>query len=229
MLQNKRFYQVIGFIVLLLLSLQNVNASESFLPKNGDLIFVDLNCGTLCDGISAVTDGIDNFDISHVGIVIKDGENQLEVIEAIGEKVVETPLKDFLARSLDEKGKPRAIVGRMKQQYQILIPAALKNARNELGDPYNASFYPDAPGFYCSQLIFEIFKKANDGKEIFHMMPMTFYLKDTQIIAPAWRAYYKGLGIKVPQGLMGINPGALSRSSAIDIIYQYGNLRNSNH
>ncbi|MHC4724324.1 MAG: hypothetical protein ACYS9V_08765 [Planctomycetota bacterium] len=40
-----------------------------FEPKEGDLLFQDLDCGPLCDAIEKVTTGYQGSNFSHVGIL----------------------------------------------------------------------------------------------------------------------------------------------------------------
>ena len=37
-----------------------------------------------------------------------------------------------------------------------------------------------------------------------------------------WEEYYKDLGIKVPEGDLGINPGNMSISNNIEIVHHFG-------
>ena len=87
---------------------------------------------------------------------------------------------------------------------QIDCPEVKKRAENLLGSPYNASFYPDGDGFYCSQFVAEILP-------IFESIPMKFG-DDTQEISDFWREYYRELGLPVPLNQPGTNPSQLAVS-----------------
>jgi hypothetical protein len=50
---------------------------------------------------------------------------------------------------------------------------------------------------------------------------MTFNDPDTKAIFPVWADYFKKLSIAVPEGKPGLNPGSISRSDKIDIVYRY--------
>lgn len=54
----------------------------AFALKPGDLLFQDLECGSLCDAIFQVTHGYHETHISHVGMVISTKPKTM-VIEAI--------------------------------------------------------------------------------------------------------------------------------------------------
>ena len=75
-------------------------------------------------------------------------------------------------------------------------------AESLLGSPYNASFYPDGDGYYCSQFVAEILP-------IFETIPMKFG-NDTQEISDFWSEYYREL--PVPLNQPGTNPSQLATS-----------------
>ena len=79
-----------------------------------------------------------------------------------------------------------------------------KRAESLLGSPYNATFYPDGDGYYCSQFVAEILP-------IFETIPMKFG-DDTQEISNFWRKYYRELGLSVPLNQPGTNPSQLAAS-----------------
>ena len=87
---------------------------------------------------------------------------------------------------------------------QIDIQLVKKSADQYLGAPYNASFYPDGDGFYCSQFIAELLP-------IFETIPMKFG-NDVQEISDFWKEYYKELGLAVPLNQPGTNPSQLAIS-----------------
>ena len=148
-----------------------------------------------------------------------------DIIEAIGTKVQLTPLKTFLQRSIDTQGKPRVMVGRLKMQYQKLIPNAVDAALSWQGLPYNASFTPDnhMRKFYCSQLVADAFQSSNHSVTFFKINRMNF--EKNGHILPAWKMYFKEIHQMAPQGQPGTNPGMMSRSDKLTIIYHYGQLR----
>ena len=218
----------VSMLMLLIISFVAVHASKTpyFQLLPGDLLFQDLDCGTLCDGIDKVTYGVRNTYMSHVGIVISTQGAEPQIIEAIGEGVIKTSLSSFLHRSHDENGYPRVVVGRLANPYKHLIPEAIVAAKGELGKPYNTTFYPnDGESQYCSQLIYDIFKIANHDKPIFHLQKMDFKIPGTSLIVKEWSEYFKRLHAKVPQGMLGNNPGMMSREKFIQIVFWYGQLR----
>ena len=81
-------------------------------------------------------------------------------------------------------------------------------ASKHLGAPYNASFYPDGSGFYCSQYIAEILP-------IFETIPMQFG-EGKQEISDFWRDYYQKLELPVPLNQLGTNPSQLAASPLLE-------------
>ena len=77
-------------------------------------------------------------------------------------------------------------------------------AERYLGYEYNHSFYPDNGKFYCSQYIAEILP-------VFDIIPMKFGDGENEI-SDYWMMYYEELGMPVPVGQPGTNPGQLSIS-----------------
>lgn len=194
----------------------------------GDLLFQDLACGELCDGINSTTYGYKNTSVSHVGMIVS-LDPQVVVIEAVSAGVKLTPLNEFLVRSEDGKNHPRTMVGRINQGAQFLIPRAIKSAMSYLNMPYNATFSPTDKAFYCSQLITQSFFVANNHVNVFALHPMNFKLSNSDKFSPAWVKYFSALKQPIPQGQLGNNPGMLSRDPHINVVYFYGELRKENH
>ena len=194
--------------------------TQTFQLKNGDLLFQDLDSSPLCDAIEKVTSGFDNLNFSHIGIVVIFNENKY-VLEAFVNGVDTVPLESFLKRSLSKKNKPKVLVGRLKNPYTKLIPEALKIGMELTGKKYDEEFKINNDKFYCSELIYDIFWKANKQKSFFHLQPMTY--KYNGEIIDIWIDYFNDLGIAVPENEPGINPGSISLSDKIDIVYNYNN------
>lgn len=184
--------------------------------KEGDLLFQDLDCGPLCEAIEAVTEGVNGKDFSHCAMVVRVGDS-LQVIEAIGTTVQLTALPKFFARSGDTLVMTNIAVGRVKQPYQSLLPQVVQNAKALIGEPYDDAFLPNNNKWYCSELLYDAFKKASHT-EFFPMQPMTFKDPRTKDFFPAWVDYYRELQLEIPEAIPGLNPGSISRSEKIEII-----------
>jgi hypothetical protein len=192
-----------------------------FALRQGDLLFQDLDCGPLCDAIETVTRGVDGAHFSHIGIVLRvDGEPV--ILEAVSAGVLETPLAEFLARSADERGRPKVLVGRLEGRYRPLIPDALSVAQKFIALPYDSVYVIDNASFYCSELVYEAFRQANAGSPIFPLAPMTFQDPKTGQTFGPWAAYYEELGVPIPEGKPGLNPGGISQSPDLRIVHAYG-------
>ena len=162
--------------------------------ENGDLIFVreDTEMG------QAIQASTGNY--SHVAIFL-DGQVYHATVE--GGVLAQSPEVFF------EAGK---IYDRYHYE-QIDCAEVKKRAESLLGAPYNASFYPDGDGFYCSQFVAEILP-------IFETIPMKFG-DDTQEISDFWREYYLELGLPVPLNQPGTNPSQLAQSPHLQFKERY--------
>jgi hypothetical protein len=197
-------------------------ANIAFVPEPGDLLFQDLDCGPLCDAIEKVTTGFQGANFSHVGIAAVDDDGSIVVIEAVSSGVKVTPLRTFLGRSVDTKGSPKVVVGRLRRTYRHLIAPAIEEAFSLEGKPYDKVFTIDNGAFYCSELIYEIFRRVNDDTPVFTLQPMTFRESGAEQTQQVWQDYFSALGAAVPEGQPGINPGSISRSATLTIIHTYG-------
>ncbi len=195
---------------------------SSFVLQPGDLLFQDLDCGPLCDAIEKVTTGYQGANFSHVGIVAKDDTGNFVVIEAVSTGVEATELQTFLNRSVEASGQPKVVAGRLKKSYQHLIPDALEGAFALEGKPYDKLFIIDNDAYYCSELIYEIFLRANNNSPVFTLQPMTFKDPHTGQILMTWQEYFSQLEAPVPEEQPGVNPGGISRSAVLNIVYKYG-------
>lgn len=86
----------------------------------------------------------------------------------------------------------------------------MERAEKYLGCQYNHSFYTDNGQFYCSQYIAEILP-------IFDVVPMKFG-DGKKEISDYWKKYYEELGVPVPVGQPGTNPGQLAKSQKLKYI-----------
>ncbi|MFT5167123.1 MAG: hypothetical protein ACI8P3_002360 [Saprospiraceae bacterium] len=196
--------------------------SNTFPLQEGDLLFQDNDCGPFCDAIEKVTHGINGANLSHVGIVIQGGNSEFVVLEAISRGVVETPIDTFLNRSFDKEGKPKVLVGRLKPAQQSLVRPAIQSALQHRGKAYDDVFDINNDKFYCSELIYFAFKNANEGTPIFQLRLMTYKDPDTKETFPIWADYFQKLNKSIPEDQPGLNPGSMSRSLYLNIVYAFG-------
>ncbi len=206
--------------MILLVNAWNKKFEEPFELQEGDLLFQDSDCGPFCDAIEAVTEGVEGYDFSHIGLVMKDKDGQLKVMEAISKGVVLTPIDDFKNRSKDSLGQTKVIVGRMNKEYSKHIPDAIKFIDSKMESEYDDAFDIDNDKYYCSELIHLAFKDAA-GKDLFETPPMTFKEPGSDETFKIWVDYFNDLNKAIPEGEPGLNPGSMSRSSSIDIVNRY--------
>jgi hypothetical protein len=204
------------YILFFLIPLFFSCTKQSF--QVGDIFFQDLDCGPPCQAIEAVTSGYQGAQLSHCAIITFVGTSNYDTIltEAIGETVIQTTLHDFLNRS------NKVFVGRLKNKYQYMIPDAITYIQTDLnGKPYDYIFDINDDTYYCSEIIYEGLKKADNTQELFSLKPMTFNEPGTDSPFVHWVEYYEELGHPIPEGELGLNPGRMSRSDAIEIVHVY--------
>lgn len=190
-------------------------AQQKIKLKSGDLIFQHLACGPLCEAIDAVTQGYQGQKFNHMGMVYLRNDTTY-IIEASGKDVHLSRLDVFLSKS----SSPH-YVGRLKKKYKNLIRRALTFCIHQFGVAYDDEYLYDNGKYYCSELIYDGFKYANEDKPFFELFPMTYKQPGSSSYFPAWQAYFDKLGMPVPEGKPGCNPGGISLSDKIDILGIY--------
>ncbi|MDR0711480.1 MAG: hypothetical protein LBF67_03920 [Prevotellaceae bacterium] len=196
------------FVILALLHYR-CSSAPSREVQAGDLLFQS-NSGGLSDAIGEVTKSAKGYSFSHVGMAVPDSSGRLWVVEAAGKDVHLTSIDSFVRRG------NVAMIGRVKEAYKSLIPAATAFALRQIGTPYDSSYLYGNGKYYCSELIYDAFLFANQGAPFFFLDSMTFKTA-TGELSEAWVAHYKKLNMPVPEGKPGCNPGGLSRSEKIEV------------
>ena len=197
------------------------NSHRGFELQTGDLLFQDLDGSSLSDAIEEVTAEEKPLSFSHIGIMVSSEKDGLVVLEAIGEAVQYTSLDSFLTRSLNTDRMPKVRVARLKKQHQSRIKEAISYGKSLVGLPYDSVYRMSDSTYYCSELIYEMFKHSGGGSEIFKLNPMTFKDAKTGLFHPVWVDYYKKLGVEIPEGEPGCNPNGMSESKEIDWVFDY--------
>lgn len=200
---HKNFY----LLLLQLFFFYHLINAQKLSLKEGDLLFQHLNCGDFCDAIEKVTPAYQNMHFAHVGILLKNEQNQWVVAEAISKGVCITNLDTFVNRS----GKKNIFVGRIKPEYKV---PTLKEIEKFIGKPYDTVFDINNNAYYCSELVYNLYLD-NKGNPIFRLSPMTFKDPETNEYFPAWISYFNDLNIPIPEGELGLNPGSIINTTEL--------------
>lgn len=185
--------------------------------QSGDLLFQAGERSAMTGAITAATGENGQLNFSHVGIaVVKNGADS--VLEATTDGGVRlTALPEFLARSARIGGRPAVIALRLKDTTGV--SEAIGRARGYLGLPYDYSFRPDNGKFYCSELVWECYRKA-DGSPLFMARPMNFRADDGTM-PQFWTDLFARLGESVPEGVPGTNPNDMAQEPALREAYRW--------
>ncbi len=171
-----------------------------------DLLFV---IAQQPNAITEVTSGADNYEIDHVGVLVKEN-GKMKVIEAVYEGVREIDYEQFV------RSNKHILVGRIRKG--IDKAQTFSRLRSLLGRPYDFVFMPGTEAVYCSELVSECFVNKT-GQRL--LPPVTMSFHDAQgRITPYWTDFYSRRGKDVPEGLPGTNPGEMSKRANVKIKYQ---------
>jgi len=209
--------KTLKYIFLLLFCAACTTFTDSFRLQTGDLLF-QVGEGRMNEAIADVTFGEGNINYTHVGIVFVKNDTVF-VIEAITAGVSKTLLDTVLMRSAHFSEKPIVAVGRLKQEYRDLIPQAIVRAKNLLGKPYDFVFCPDNDAYYCSELV-EVSFLNSQNMPVFEPVSMNFRDADGNL-PTYWIEHFEKHNAAIPENRPGSNPGDLSRSDKIEIVYRY--------
>lgn len=216
LLKNKfLFFSKFALILIFITSCK----PNYFELKEGDLLFQDLDKDNINNAIEKVTKTNLEYNFSHVGIVVKHGNN-LKVLEAIKTGVQLTEIDTFLNRNL-LNGKPKVVVGQLKPEFKPMLTSAITHGKSLIGSPYDAIYVIGDNNYYCSELLYEMFKFSNPNNIPFKLNPMTFKDAKTNKTLAFWKDYYTQLSHKIPEGELGLNPNGMSISPNIKLIYDY--------
>ena len=189
--------------------------------QNGDLLFsVGKGDSELLSAIQHTTAMDEEAPFSHVGIVSVE-ENKTYVLEATSpDGVVKTEIEDFFDEAATMEGKHLIAVGRVADEYQYIIPDAIKNAEKYLGKKYDYSYDESNNSVYCSELVRFAFLDSL-GNPIFEPIAMTFRDSETGYVDEYWLKHFEELGKDVPEGEPGTNPADMTKSPVIKIVHKY--------
>ena len=187
--------------------------------RDGDLIFQEACQGATEDAIKGVTRSAGGYAFTHVGMVcIREGkayvleanvprvsltpleaflmpggvsfEAGADGMDAAEAGTADTVAADMFGADTDTAVcPPVSVLARLKPPCRKLIPKALALGMACIGKSYDYGYVLGDSSYYCSELIYQILKDANQGQEVFPLNRMTF--KDsTGRTLPDWEAYF---------------------------------------
>lgn len=174
--------------------------------QTGDLLFQAGKQTEMAGAITAATGRAEALNYTHVGIAVC-APGADSVLEATTGGVRIVPLERFLADAGDEEDRPLVVAMRLRDTSGLA--ASVLRARNSLGLPYDYSFRPDNGRLYCSELVWESFRRE-DGSRIFPARPMNFRAADGTM-PRYWVELFEKLGEPIPEGEPGTNPNEMAR------------------
>ncbi len=202
--------------------LQACNTSNYEGLQDGDLLFiVGKSKSEQTDAIKKSTSKKDEIQFSHVGIVKFSDKKDVYVIEATpSDGIIQTLLYEFMQNAEKIKGKPLIAVGRVKPEYQYIIPFAVEKAGDQLGRSYDYAYEEGNDAYYCSELVRFTYLDSLQNP-IFPAVAMTFKNKETGETEAYWKKHFAGLQLEIPEGEPGTNPADMAKSAVIDIVHTY--------
>lgn len=216
----KQYFFLLSLCVIVIFQACNTTHNYDEL-KEGDLLFiVGKSKSEQTGAIKRSTSGKDEVPYSHVGIV-KFDKKDVYVIEATSsDGIIQTLLYEFIQKAEKRKGRPLIAVGRVKPEFQYIIPLAVEKAGDQLGRPYDYAYEEGNDAYYCSELVrFSYLDSLRNP--IFPVIAMTFKNKETGETEAYWKKHFAGLQLEIPEGKPGTNPVDMSKSSVIDIVHKY--------
>ena len=216
---TKKFFLLSWCIIVIL---QACNTTHNYNElKEGDLLFiVGKSKSEQTSAIKRSTSQKEEVPYSHVGIV-KFDKKDVYVIEATpSDGIIQTLLYEFIQKAEKRKGRPLIAVGRVKPEFQYIVPLAVENAGDLLGRPYDYAYEEGNDAYYCSELVrFSYLDSLRNP--IFPAVSMTFKNKETGETEAYWEKHFAGLQLEIPEGKSGTNPVDMSKSPIIDIVHKY--------
>ncbi len=188
--------------VILIFCLSNFLYAEEYIPKEGDIVF-HTSTSAQSQAIQLATDS----PYSHMGIVLKNGKS-LEVLEAV-QPVKFTPVADWFARG---KGGHYVVKRLIRPLTAEQLQKIHKESIRYIGKPYDKAFEWSDQRFYCSELVWKIYKNNAD----ITLAPLA-KLGSFKLDSPTVRSKLKErYGENIPLNEPVISPAAIFNSSFLE-------------
>lgn len=181
--------------------------------QTGDLLFQAGKQTEMAGAITAATGHAEALNYTHVGIAVC-APGADSVLEATTGGVRIVPLERFLADAGDKENQPLVVAMRLRDTSGLAT--SVLRARSCIGLPYDYSFRPDNGRLYCSELVWESFRRE-DGSTVFPARPMNFRAADGTMPC-YWVELFEKLGEPIPEGVPGTNPNEMARDPQLQEI-----------
>ncbi|PHR68810.1 MAG: hypothetical protein COA67_12195 [Lutibacter sp.] len=200
-------------VFLLLITLFfSCNSVDELQIKTGDIVFRGMTKSELSQAINDVTQTEIKTNYTHMGVCEVVGEKVFVYHADLGKGVVKESLNDFLASESDSEYV--ADLYRINKDGMVNFKSIIKEANDLIGNEYNTTYILEDDGYYCSEYVYELFKKDS----VFELEPMTFKDPKTNNFHKGWIEHYQKLGIDIPEGKLGCNPNVMASSETIRFV-----------
>ncbi len=173
--------------------------------KTGDLLFLGASEKPLARAIAESTGGA-ALSYAHVGILRKRGALWFLLHASSHGGCQEEALPETLARPHGALHVYRPARGISWAPEEVIA-----RAEKAVGLPYNFSFSPDGPGYYCASFVEMAFRPFH----LFHPVPMHF---GSGAARGFWEGYFEKLGTPLPEGAPGFSPNGLIEEGTLEKI-----------
>ncbi|WP_179006807.1 YiiX/YebB-like N1pC/P60 family cysteine hydrolase [Winogradskyella forsetii] len=199
----------ISYFLIVILSVSCRNTSDI---KSGDIVFRGALHSELSEAINEVTQTSKSTNYTHMGICDVEDGTVFVYHSDLGKGVVKEPLDLFIGA--EDSVSQILDLYRIKNMAPKQIEDAITKAKSLVGNSYNTTYILEDEGYYCSEYIYEIFKKDS----VFELEAMTFKNAETNSFHKGWIEHYENLGIAIPEGKLGCNPNGMANSKTIEFI-----------
>ncbi len=201
--------KILFYILIIVLSVSCTNSPQI---KSGDIVFRGALGSNLSEAINDVTQTAKSTNYTHIGICDVIDGRVVVYHSDLDKGVVKEPLELFI--SSEDTLKYKVDLYRIKNIEPKQIENAISIAKSLIGNPYNTTYILEDKGYYCSEYIYELYKKDS----VFKLEPMSFKNPKTNMFHKGWVEHYKNLGIAIPEGKLGCNPNGMAGSNTLKFI-----------
>ena len=199
-------------LIYILITILIVSCTSTTDIKSGDIVFRGSQGSNLSEAINDVTQTAKSTNYTHIGICDVIDGSVVVYHSDLDKGVVKEPLELFI--SSEDTVRYNVDLYRIKNIEPKQIENAISIAKSLIGNPYNTTYILEDKGYYCSEYIYELFKKDS----VFKLEPMSFKDSETNTFHKGWIAHYKNLGIAIPEGKLGCNPNGMASSNILKFI-----------